>query len=116
VFGVVLCEDVIAILLMAALITIANAGSVSLRALSIDASLLALFIVMLIAIGLITVPYVVRRVARLNRPETLLILSLGLCFAFAMIAERAGYSLVLGAPSLPAHWWPSRDTERRLRN
>ena len=26
-----------------------------------------------------------------------MILSLGLCFAFAMIAERAGYSLVLGA-------------------
>ena len=52
---------------------------------------------MLIAIGLITVPYVVRGVARLNRPETLLIFSLGLCFAFAMIAERAGYSLVLGA-------------------
>lgn len=97
VFGVVLCEDVIAILLMAALITIANAGAVSLRALSIDAGLLALFIVALIAIGLITVPYVVRWVARLKRPETLLIFSLGLCFAFAMIAERAGYSLVLGA-------------------
>ena len=97
VFGVVLCEDVIAILLMAALITIANAGAVSFRALSIDAGLLALFIVVLIAIGLITVPYVVRGVARLKRPETLLIFSLGLCFAFAMIAERAGYSLVLGA-------------------
>jgi len=97
VFGVVLCEDVIAILLMAALITIANAGAVSFRALSIDASLLALFIVVLIAIGLITVPYVVRGVARLNRPETLLIFSLGLCFAFAMIAERAGYTVVLGA-------------------
>ena len=42
VFGVVLCEDVIAILLMAALITIANAGAVSFRALSIDAGLLCL--------------------------------------------------------------------------
>ena len=27
----------------------------------------------------------------------LLITGLGLCFAFAMIAERAGYSVVLGA-------------------
>jgi CPA2 family monovalent cation:H+ antiporter-2 len=97
VFGVVLCEDVIAILLMAALITIANAGAVSLRGLSIDAVLLSLFIVVLIGIGSITVPYIVHRVAELKRPETLLILSLGLCFAFAMIAERAGYSLVLGA-------------------
>ena len=57
-------KDVIAILLMAALITIANAGAVSIRALSIAASLLALFIVVLIAIGLVTVPYIVREVAR----------------------------------------------------
>ena len=52
---------------------------------------------MLIAIGLITVPYVVRGVARFKRPETLLITSLGLCFAFATIAERAGYTVALGA-------------------
>src|SRR5262249_59144908 len=36
-------------------------------------------------------------VAQFNRPETLLITSRGLCFAFAMVAERAGYTVVLGA-------------------
>jgi monovalent cation:H+ antiporter-2, CPA2 family len=46
---------------------------------------------------LITVPYVVRGVVRFKRPEILLITSLGLCFAFAMIAERLGYTVVLGA-------------------
>ncbi len=97
VFGVVLCEDVIAILLLAVLITIANGGAVSFSALSIDVGLLSSFIIVLIAIGFITIPYVVRGVARFKRPETLLITSLGLCFAFAMIAERAGYSVVLGA-------------------
>jgi CPA2 family monovalent cation:H+ antiporter-2 len=40
---------------------------------------------------------VVRGVARFKRPETLLITSLGLCFAFATIAERAGYTVALGA-------------------
>lgn len=97
VFGVVLCEDVIAILLLAVLITLANGGALSLHALSINAGLLSSFIVVVIGIGLITVPYVVRGVSRFKRPETLLITSLGLCFAFAMIAERLGYSLVLGA-------------------
>ena len=97
VFGVVLCEDVIAILLLAVLITLAKGDELSLHGLSINASLLSSFIMLVITIGLITVPYVVRGVARLKRPETLLITSLGLCFAFAMIAERAGYTVVLGA-------------------
>ena len=69
----------------------------SFHALEIDAGLLTSFIIVAIAIGLITVPYVVRGVARFKRPETLLITSLGLCFAFAMIAERLGYTVVLGA-------------------
>ncbi len=97
VFGVVLCEDVIAILLLAALITLVNGGGFSFHMLSINAGLLGSFIAGAIAIGLMTIPYTVRRVARSNRPETLLITSLGLCCASAMIAERLGYSLVLGA-------------------
>jgi monovalent cation:H+ antiporter-2, CPA2 family len=97
VFGVVLCEDVLGILLLAVLITLGNGGALSFHALEINAGRLSSFIVVAIAIGLITVPYVVRGVVRLKRPETLLITSLGLCFAFAMIAERLGYTVVLGA-------------------
>jgi monovalent cation:H+ antiporter-2, CPA2 family len=97
VFGVVLCEDVLGILLLAVLITLGNGGVLSFHELEIDAGRLSSFIIAAIAIGLITVPYMVRGVARFKRPETLLITSLGLCFAFAMIAERLGYTVVLGA-------------------
>src|SRR5215469_624634 len=97
VFGVVLCEDVIAILLLAVLVTLAKGDALSLQGLSVNASLLSSFIMLVIAIGLMTVPYLVRGVTRFKRPETLLITSLGVCFAFAMIAERAGYTVVLGA-------------------
>lgn len=97
VFGIVLCEDVIAILLLAVMITLAHGDALSVHGLSISVGMLGLFFVVLTAIGLLTVPYLVRGVARLHRPETLLITSLGLCFAFAMIAARAGYSVALGA-------------------
>jgi monovalent cation:H+ antiporter-2, CPA2 family len=97
VFGVVLCEDVIGILMLAVLITLANGGVLSFHELEIDAGRLSSFVIVVIVIGLITVPYVVRGVARFKRPEILLITSLGFCFAFAMIAERLGYTVVLGA-------------------
>jgi CPA2 family monovalent cation:H+ antiporter-2 len=97
VFGVTLCEDVLAILLLAALITMANGEEPSLLALSTKAGLLGVFIALMIVVGLATVPWLIRKVAHLNRPETLLIVSLGLCFAFATIAERVGYSVALGA-------------------
>jgi CPA2 family monovalent cation:H+ antiporter-2 len=97
VFGVVLCEDLIGILMLAVLIMLAKGGPPSLRALMIGAGLLSSFIIAVTVIGLITVPYLVRGVALFYRPETLLITSLGLCFAFAMIAERLGYTVALGA-------------------
>jgi monovalent cation:H+ antiporter-2, CPA2 family len=97
VFGVVLSEDVVAILMLAVLITMAHGGTESLRAFSITAEHLSSFIVVLIVLGLTTVPYMMRGVARLKRRETLLTTSMGLCFGFAMIAERAGYTVALGA-------------------
>ena len=117
VFGVTMCEDLIAILMLAVLITVARGGGVSLYAFTIKASLLSLFIVVVMGVGLITVPYVLRAVAQFNRPETLLIASMGLCFGLAMIAERAGYSLVLGAflaGSLVAESAQSLEIERLI--
>ena len=51
----------------------------------------------LIAIGLLVVPRAIRAVVRLNRPETTLVASVGLCFAIALLAQYFGYSVALGA-------------------
>lgn len=97
VFGVLISEDLIAILLIAILTTVAAGGSVSLESVSLTAGRLALFLVAFVGIGLLTVPRLVRRVVELDRDETILIVALGICFAGALLAVRAGYSVALGA-------------------
>ena len=97
VFGVVLCEDVIAIFMLTVLITLASGRELSFLELSTKVRLLGAFVVLLLATGIFTVPRLLRGAARFRRKETLLITSLGLCFALAVLAERAGYSVALGA-------------------
>ena len=52
---------------------------------------------MIVGGGILLVPPLVRFVARTGRDETLVVASVGICFGFAMEAERAGYSVALGA-------------------
>jgi CPA2 family monovalent cation:H+ antiporter-2 len=58
---------------------------------------LVAFLVGLVAVGLFLVPRAVRLVNRLNRPETTVVASVGLCFALALLAQKFGYSVALGA-------------------
>jgi CPA2 family monovalent cation:H+ antiporter-2 len=96
-FGVLLAEDLTAIVLLA-LLTAAAAGSAfSLHSFSVTGGRLLVFLAALIAVGMLTVPYAIRALVRLGRPETIMIASIGLCFAVSMLAEKAGYSVALGA-------------------
>jgi CPA2 family monovalent cation:H+ antiporter-2 len=48
-------------------------------------------------VGLLLVPRAVRMVARLGRPETTLVASIGFCFGVSLLAHALGYSVALGA-------------------
>ncbi|HEY2107334.1 MAG TPA: cation:proton antiporter, partial [Candidatus Binataceae bacterium] len=96
-FGVLLAEDLMAIILLALLTAAAGGEAFSLGAFAGTGLRLLAFLSVLITIGLLTVPYAIAAVARLGRPETLMITAVGMCFAFAMVAEHAGYSVALGA-------------------
>jgi monovalent cation:H+ antiporter-2, CPA2 family len=96
-FGVLLAEDLVAIVLLAALTALASGQGASLHSFTITGERLLAFLAILITVGLVTVPYAIAAVARLEHPETLMIAALGVCFAFAMAAEEAGYSVALGA-------------------
>ena len=97
VFGILIIEDLVAIFLIAVLTTVAKGGTLSAGALGVTAGKLALFLLAFIGIGLLVVPRIVQAVVKLDRPETTLIVSLGLCFGGAWMAVGAGYSVALGA-------------------
>jgi len=97
VFGILIVEDLIGILLMAILTAVSSGTAVSARELAVTGGRLAAFLAGLLFVGVLTVPRLVRAVFRLNRPETTLVASVGICFACALLARAFGYSVALGA-------------------
>ncbi len=97
VVGVLIVEDLIAILLMATLTAVSTGHGLSAGDLALTTGRLMAFLVGLVVVGLLIVPRVMRAVIRLNRPETTLVASVGLCFAVALLAQSFGYSVALGA-------------------
>jgi CPA2 family monovalent cation:H+ antiporter-2 len=97
VVGVLVVEDLIAILLMAVLTAVAQGSGLSAAAVARAAGRLALFLSALLAAGLLAVPRALRLVNRLNRRETTLVASLAVCFGTALLAAHFGYSVALGA-------------------
>jgi CPA2 family monovalent cation:H+ antiporter-2 len=97
VVGVLIVEDLIAVLLMATLTAISTGSGLSAGDLALTTGRLVAFLVGLVVVGLLIVPRAVRAVIRLNRPETTLVASVGICFAVALLALSFGYSVALGA-------------------
>jgi K+:H+ antiporter len=97
VVGVLLLEDLIAVVFLAALTAIATGAGLSAGALLPTIGRLTAFLVVLVAVGMLLVPRFIRFVVRLDRKETTLVASVGLCFATAYLAQTMGYSVALGA-------------------
>jgi CPA2 family monovalent cation:H+ antiporter-2 len=97
VFGILIVEDLIAVLLLAILTTVATGSSVSAAQVGHTVARLAGFLVALAVVGLLVVPRLTRLVVRQGHAEMTVIAALGICFAFAVLARRFGYSVALGA-------------------
>jgi len=97
VFGILIIEDLIAILLLAVLTTISTGGGVTAWELTRTGMRLATFLVSLLTVGLLIVPRLVRATVRLDSSETTLVTVVGICFATALLALSFGYSVALGA-------------------
>ncbi len=97
VMGVLIVEDLVAILLLVLLSTMALTREVSGGELLWSAGRLVFFLTLWFAIGLFLLPAIIRRIRRLLTEETTLIFSVGLCLLMVLIATTAGFSPALGA-------------------
>jgi CPA2 family monovalent cation:H+ antiporter-2 len=97
VFGILIVEDLIAIFLVAVLTAVAAGGGITPQTLGVVGLKLAAFLAGLIIVGIVLVPRLVRTVVGLERDETTLVATIGICFAAALLAVYLGYSAALGA-------------------
>jgi CPA2 family monovalent cation:H+ antiporter-2 len=97
VIGVLVVQDVAAVLVLAVLTPLAQGAHLSLMALSMTTGSLIGFLAVLFGSGFLLIPRLIRFVVGLNNPETLLVAVVGICFAMALLAQKGGYSVALGA-------------------
>lgn len=96
VLGVLVMEDLVAILLIVFLTAQVSGAAADTDFLGTVGRLLG-FLALLLAGGMLLVPRAMRLVHRLKRSETLLVAAVGVAFLFAELAVAAGYSVALGA-------------------
>lgn len=97
VFGVLVVQDLVAIVLLAVLSAVAAGAGVSAEMLEQTLLELGAFLLALLIGGLLVVPRLVRWVDRNGSPETVVVVAGALCFGLALLAARFGYSVALGA-------------------
>ena len=97
VFGTLVVEDMIAIMLMVLLSTLAVSNNFSGGEMLLNFGKLVFFLVLWFVVGIYVIPTLLKRTSRFLSDEILLIISLGLCFGMVSLATRSGFSSALGA-------------------
>ncbi|MDR0835351.1 MAG: cation:proton antiporter, partial [Tannerella sp.] len=97
VFGILVVEDIVVILLMVLLSTIAVTKSVEGSEMVFTILKLSFFLVLWFISGIFIIPTFLKKVRPLLTDEVYLILSTGLCLGMVVLAVQAGFSAELGA-------------------
>ena len=97
IFGSLVVEDLIAVLLMVLLSTLAVSGRFEGGKMLFALGRLVFFIVLWFLVGIYLIPLLLKKVKKLLNEETLLIVSIVLCFLMVGIADAVGFSAALGA-------------------
>jgi len=97
ILGILIVEDVIAVILIASLESVALAGTVSVEAVVLVAVVAGGLIVGTFTIGRRVIPPLIDKVAGAQNREILLLSVLGVCFGYALLANVVGLSVAIGA-------------------
>lgn len=97
VFGTLIIEDLLAILLMVLLSTLAVSKQFSGEEMVGSILRLIFFMVLWFTVGIFLIPIAMRKAKSFLNDETLLVLAIGLCFGMVIFANAVGFSSALGA-------------------
>ncbi len=97
VFGTLIVEDLVAILMMVLLSTMAVTSGFSGEDLLNSILKVSFFLVLWFLIGIYVLPVFFKKSRKIMNDETLLIISLGLCLLMVVVATKTGFSAALGA-------------------
>lgn len=97
VFGILIIEDLVAVVLMVLLSTIAVSRDFAGVEMLQSILKLLFFLVLWFVAGIFFIPSLLNRISKHLNDETLLVIALGLCLLMVILASNAGFSPALGA-------------------
>lgn len=97
VMSVLILEDILAIVMMVMLSTVARGASPDGAQIVGSVMKIGFFLVLWFVIGLFIIPLFLRSVRKILNNETLLIVALGFCCLMAVISTKVGFSAAFGA-------------------
>ena len=97
VFGTLVVEDLIAVVLMVLLTTIATANQFAGGEMLMGLAKLLFFLILWFLVGIYVIPSFLKWARKYLTDEILLLVAIGLCFGMVTLASFAGFSSALGA-------------------
>ena len=96
ILGILIVEDIIAVILISSLQSIALVGTVSIESVIVIVLVATGLIVGTFTVGTRVIPPLIDRIAAAEHREILLLGVLGLCFGYALFANIVGLSVAIG--------------------
>src|SRR5437867_1101985 len=97
ILGILIVEDIAAVIILVVLSSLANAGTITVGDVGWALLRVCLFMATALLVGIVAIPRLLNFVARFQRSEMLTVSVLGLAFGLAVLGAQLGFSIALGA-------------------